>query len=115
MQRCDAEVMRLSLFALAATLATASNAMSAPWSSLEIEAVKSMTTQQVGQLADRQMESAGRYVVVLWPFDSESFPRRGSKRAVAFLLVAMGDIDEYPVGALVWTTEAVDLKLEKAD
>jgi hypothetical protein len=74
---------------------------------------RSLFALVAAQLTDRIAESTARFSVVLWKFDSESYPRHGSSQAVAFLLVGMGDIEEQPVGALIWSSEAVTLTLEK--
>jgi hypothetical protein len=66
------------------------------------EPVQTLTTQQVGQLANHQVQSSGQHSVLLWSFDEEDRPARGAKVALAFLLVSTGDIGGAPVGALIW-------------
>jgi hypothetical protein len=105
--------MRPSLIVLALALFFTGTALSAPCARLELENVSSLTIQQVDQLTNRVAESNGGFSLVLWSFDAESYPRRGSLRAVAFMLVGMGDIDEQPVGALIWSSEELHLGLAR--
>lgn len=104
--------MKVPCSAFALTLALAGNASAAPCANFKMEPVESLTVQQIGQLANPLVKSAGQYTLVLRVFDPEDRPHRGDMQAAAFLLVGTGDIGEIPVGALIWSTEAVELKLE---
>jgi hypothetical protein len=79
-----------------------------------IESVDGLTTQQIGQLANHEMQSTAEYAVVLWTFDPEDAPRKESKIAIGFLIVSRGDIGDVPVGALIWSSEPANLKLTKS-
>jgi hypothetical protein len=102
---------RFIVFAAIASVAAACSAKEAcvPPS---IEPVNELTTQQVGQLAAHQAQSSGQYGAVLWSFDDEDHPQRGTEIAIAFLLVSTGDIGSKPVGALIWANKAVGAVLK---
>lgn len=101
-----------TMFALTLTLAGSASASAAPCANFMIQSVESLTVQEIGQLADPLVQSAGQYTAVLRVFDPENRPHRRDMQAAAFLLVGKGDIGEVPVGALIWSTGPVALKLE---
>jgi hypothetical protein len=104
--------MKCLLVAAVAAFVLVDTAIADPCVKLELETVQSLTIKQVGQLATDKVESGVRYVARLRMFDSESHAVRGAQHAAALLLIGMGDIDENPVGALVWSSEVVDLSLK---
>jgi hypothetical protein len=104
--------MKSSLVAALAACTLSGMATAGSCARLELEAVSSLTIKQVGQLATDMTESGAHYAAALREFDRESHSTRGALHAAALLLVGMGDIDEDPVGALVWSSEVVDLSLK---
>ena len=68
-----------------------------------VEPVRALSVQRIGQLASHQVQATSDYTVLLWSFDVEGRPTRGSMRAVAFVLVSRGDLGDVPVGAIIWT------------
>jgi hypothetical protein len=103
--------MKSFLVAALAAVALTAMATAGPCAHLELEAVNSLTIKQIGQLATDKTEWGAHSVAALKEFDSESHSMRGKLHAAALLLVGMGDIDEGPVGALVWSSEVVSLSL----
>jgi hypothetical protein len=70
-----------------------------------VEPVHELSVQKIGQLARQQSQSTSQYTVVLWNFDLEGGPRRGTMSAVAFVLVSTGDLGSEPVAAIIWMDE----------
>jgi hypothetical protein len=84
-----------------------------PCRSIAVEPVHSLSVQQIAQLADKQKQSASQFAIVLWNFDPEGRPARGSMRAVSFVLFSTGDLGSEAVGALIWTNDAKSVELRK--
>lgn len=105
--------MKHSFLGLGVGLVISAHVNSAPCTNIRFETVKSLSIRQISQFATEQAEHDDRHALVLRSFDSEDRPWRDSWQAGALLMVATGDLGETPVGALIWTTELVELRAEK--
>jgi hypothetical protein len=106
-------MFRTILFGVFAALAFESCANARPCTVVEVEPVRGLTVQQVGQLATQQLQTNAQHTALLWSFDVEDRPKKRSMMAVAFLLISTGDIGGQPIGALIWSSESTGAKLVK--